>query len=57
MQPVAVEHPLLVASRQAVPVPVTQQAVPPVVQAFPRAVQESQLQEADVVVQVAPLVA
>lgn len=46
MQPVAVVHPLLPASRQLLPAP--QQAVPPVVQAWPWSVHESQLQEDDV---------
>jgi hypothetical protein len=55
VQPVAVVHPLLVASRQAVPAP--QQAVPPVVQGWCRTVQASQLQEADDVPQAAPSVA
>lgn len=41
MHPVAVVHPLLLASRHPVPAP--QQVVPPVVQSCPRSVQDSQV--------------
>lgn len=41
MQPVSVVHPLLLLSRHPVPEP--QQVVPPMVQACPRSVQDSQV--------------